>query len=161
VGSGARAAGLGSSIRNITNSTAGGGIRAGARAAGPRPRGEVYRQSFSDMLPYDEFVDEDRIREMAYSRVDPEIERQRAEALRALMAQISQGGTYRFGRAPILQQQLMDMYGRRREEMALPFMQAGQQTLGDYYNTLESEYYRDPLNFGVPTQFDYSKILGF
>ena len=121
---------------------------------------KIYKpRAFSEVVPWETIVNEPAVQRFAYSRVDPEVERERYIAQRQLGSQMAQQGMHRFGTANVARQRLMDEYSRRREEMAQPFMQAGLGKLSDYYGELMNEYYRDPQAFEYKP-LDIASYLG-
>ena len=115
---------------------------------------------FWKMVPRKSVVNRPYVNKFAYSRVDPEIQRQSTQSMRELMSGMASSGGLRFGTAGRKQQQLADHYSRQRHEMAQPFIQSGMQRLSDYYNELEREYYQDPNAFEYkPIKLD--NFLGY
>ena len=90
--------------------------------------------------------DEKRMMDLAYSRVDPEIERQRSEAMKELMNYLASSGGMRIGDKNVRQQEVMDLYNRRRQEMAQPIYQAGMDAMSPYYDQLLTDYVQSGFN---------------
>lgn len=114
--------------------------------------------SFGNVVNKDQFINKPLVEQFAYSQVDPEINRIRERETRNLNEQQAQSGMYRFGMAGRQQRDLSDAISRQRAEMAQPFMQQGLKTLGDYYNDLQTEYYKDPQAFQYKP-LDVNKLL--
>jgi len=114
---------------------------------------------FTSLVPMDTIVNRPAVQQFAYSRVDPEVNRERGYAHTDLMNQLGSTGGLRFGTAQVKQQRLSDYYSRMREEMAQPYMDQGLGILQDYYNDLMDEYYRDPQAFEY-NPIDINSMLG-
>lgn len=130
-------------------------------AQGVLPPGGIKTPTlFSKVVPRNMVVNQDLVNNLAFSRVNPEIDRLRTIGYSNLMNQLAGQGGLRFGQAGVDQQSLMDQYERQRKEMAQPFIQEGVKRLSDYYDTLQNEYYKDPNAFQF-TPLNVNKFLGY
>lgn len=112
---------------------------------------------FEQLVPYESVVNPEAINNFAYSRVNPEVDRQKTEATRGLYDTLASTGGLRFGGANVKVQQLGDTYERMRKEMALPFIQQARTTLDNYLQELKTNYWKDPNAF----EFQPIKPLDF
>lgn len=102
------------------------------------------RQQFEKMLPYEQVFQPNLIRQSIERLVNPEIERERGQAISQQDRGFAQTGQYRLGVAGQNRNNLLDAFERQRKTQVADYTGRLNDITTDFYNRMKQTYYRNP-----------------
>lgn len=124
------------------------------------PWGPKTRTPFTEMLPFDKVFNPSLITALAESQINPEIARQKADAVGQQQRGFAQSGSFRSGYAPFQRQQLSDQYERQRREQVQGFSDNINNMANDWYTREMERYGKNPSAYVMPTLPTFDEFMG-
>lgn len=123
------------------------------------PPAPTQRTAFSEVLPYEKVFNPTLINQLALSQLQPEINRQQAQASGDLWRNLALSGAYRTGQAGARNQNLVDSYGRLLKEQTADFTGKVNDWATDWYNRQSENYYKNPSAYVMPTLPTFDQFM--